>query len=171
MRNVFAAAALLYASSALADSAGSLSWTAPTAWKVDAPRPMRAATYKLPAAKGDAEEGECAVFYFGQGQGGSVEMNVQRWVGQFEGARPPTQKKEKVARFDVTTLELEGTYLGGGGPMGPKTSKPGYKLLGAIAEGPEGPVFFKLTGPAKTVELDPFATTSEVERVAALLLT
>ena len=36
--------------------------------------------------------------------------------------------------------------------MGPKTSKAGYKLLGAIVEGPEGAIFFKLTGPSKTVE-------------------
>lgn len=113
---------------------------------------MRAATYKLPAAKGDTEDGECGVFYFGQGQGGSVDMNVQRWVGQFEGAKAPTPKKEKVSGFELTTLELDGTYTGGGGPMGPKTSKAGYKLLGAIVEGPEGAIFFKLTGPAKTVE-------------------
>ena len=137
---------------ALADSAGGLSWAAPPSWKVDAPRPMRAATYKLPAAKGDTEDAECGVFYFGQGQGGGVDQNVQRWVGQFEGAKAPVTKKEKVSGFDVTLLELEGTYTGGGGPMGPKTSKPGYKLLGAIVEGPEGAVFFKLTGPARTVE-------------------
>ena len=33
------------------------------------------------------------------------------------------------------------------------TSKPvtGHRLLGAIAEGPQGNVFFKLTGPAKTI--------------------
>jgi hypothetical protein len=137
---------------AFADSAGGLTWAPPAAWKVDAPRPMRAATYKIPAAKGDAEEAELGVFYFGQGQGGSVDQNVQRWVGQFEGAKAPATKKEKVSGFDVTTLELDGTYTGGGGPMGPKTSKPGYKLLGAIVEGPEGALFFKLTGPAKTVE-------------------
>lgn len=137
---------------ALADSAGGLSWSAPATWKADAPRPMRAATYKLPAAKGDGEDGECAVFYFGQGQGGSVDQNVQRWVGQFEGAKSPTPKKEKVSGFDLTTLEIDGTYTGGGGPMGPKTNKPGFKLLGAIVEGPEGAIFFKLTGPAKTVE-------------------
>jgi hypothetical protein len=29
--------------------------------------------------------------------------------------------------------------------------KSGYRMLGAIVEGPEGNVFFKLTGPAKTV--------------------
>jgi hypothetical protein len=144
--------AIFLAAGAFADSAGGLQWTVPAAWKVDAPRQMRVATYKLPAAKGDGEDGECAVFYFGQGQGGTVDMNVQRWVGQFEGAKPPTPKKEKAAGFDLTTLEVEGTYTGGGGPMGPKTNKPGFKLLGAIVEGPEGPIFFKLTGPAKTVE-------------------
>ncbi len=92
------------------------------------------------------------MFYFGEGQGGSVDMNVQRWVSQFEGAKAPTPKKEKVSGFDLTTLELEGTFTGGGGPMGPKVTKPGFKLLGAIIEGPEGAIFFKLTGPAKTVE-------------------
>lgn len=144
---------LLFALPALADSAGAISWTMPAAWKADAPRQMRAATYLIPAAKGDAEGGECGVFYFGEGQGGSVDQNIQRWVGQFEGAKPPTQKKEKLGGFDVTTVEVDGTYASSmGGPMGPKTPKPGFKLLGAIIEGPKGNVFFKLTGPAKTVE-------------------
>jgi hypothetical protein len=35
--------------------------------------------------------------------------------------------------------------------MGPSTPKPGYRLLGAIVAGPGGNVFFKLTGPEKTV--------------------
>lgn len=150
--SIFLFAVLLTPVSAFADSAGGLQWAPPATWKADAPRPMRAATYKIAAAKGDTEEAECAVFYFGQGQGGSVDMNVQRWVGQFEGAKPPAPKKEKVSGFDVTSLEIEGTYTGGGGPMGPKTSKAGFKLLGAIVEGPEGAIFFKLTGPAKTIE-------------------
>jgi len=30
--------------------------------------------------------------------------------------------------------------------------KPGWALRGAIAEGPQGNVFFKLVGPKKTVE-------------------
>jgi hypothetical protein len=149
----FALVSLLAAAPALAESAGGVTWTAPAAWKADAPRQMRAATYLVPAAKGDAEGGEVAVFYFGQGQGGAVDANIQRWVGQFVGAKPPAQKKEKLGGFDVTTLELEGTYQSSmGGPMGPKTDKPGFKLLGAIVEGPQGNVFFKFTGPAKTVD-------------------
>jgi hypothetical protein len=36
----------------------------------------------------------------------------------------------------------------GGGPTEPT---PGSRLLGAVVEGPGGPWFFKITGPAATV--------------------
>lgn len=148
-----AAAVALCASPAFAESAGGITWTAPATWKADAPRQMRAATYMVPPANGDGEQGECAVFYFGEGEGGAVDANIQRWVSQFDGAPKPKQKKEKLGGFDVTTVEVEGTYQSSmGGPMGPKTAKPGFKLLGAIVEGPKGNVFFKFTGPAKTVD-------------------
>jgi hypothetical protein len=39
-----------------------------------------------------------------------------------------------------------------GGPMVASAKPvPGYRLLGAIVEGPGGTLFFKFTGPAKTV--------------------
>jgi hypothetical protein len=112
---------------------------------------------RVPAAAGDKEDGECAVFYFGAGQGGSVQANVDRWMAQFEQPDGRTSKalaktqKRPVGGFPVTTIDLTGTYTGAGGPMGPKVTKPGYRLLGGIVEAPEGPVFFKFTGPAKTV--------------------
>ncbi len=113
---------------------------------------MRAATYTVPAAGGDREDGECAVFYFGPGQGGSVEANVQRWISQFETKAKPQTAKKTINGLAVTTIDLSGTYLASAGPMSPaKTSKPGYRLLGGIVEAPQGPVFFKFTGPAKTV--------------------
>jgi hypothetical protein len=119
---------------------------------------MRAATYVVPAVAGDKEDGECAVYYFGPGQGGSVEANVDRWAGQFEQpdggpSRRVTQiRKQKINSLAVTTIDLSGTYTGSGGPMArAKVSKPGYRLLGAIVEGLQGPLFFKFTGPAKTV--------------------
>ena len=113
---------------------------------------MRAATYAAPAAAGDREDGEMAVFYFGQGQGGGVEENLRRWTSQFETGEKPRTAKQTVNGLPVTTIDLAGTYLASAGPMaGAKTAKPGYRLLGAIAEGPQGAVFFKFTGPAKTV--------------------
>jgi hypothetical protein len=52
----------------------------------------------------------------------------------------------------MTTIDAPGAYSGMGGPMmaSPKTV-PGYRLLGAIVEGPGGNVFVKFAGPAKTV--------------------
>jgi hypothetical protein len=136
---------------ALAQPAGGLSWTAPRGWSPGEARPMRAATYAVPATKGDPEAGECAVFFFGGGQGGGVEDNLRRWAGQFEGAQPGPRRTETIRGVKVTRIELEGTYQSGG-MNGPKVARPGFKLLGAIAEGKEGNVFFKLTGPARTVE-------------------
>ena len=150
LRSLVTVAAL--AAAARAESAGGLQWTAPAGWKTLPPRPMRAATYVVPAAAGDKEDGECAVFYFGAGQGGGVEDNLQRWTSQFETSAKPQTAKKTINSLTVTTIDLSGTYVASGGPMAPtKTSKPGYRLLGAIVEGSQGTVFFKFTGPAKTV--------------------
>jgi hypothetical protein len=141
---------------ARAGQAGGLSWTAPADWRAGGERPMRAATYSIPAAKGDAEPAELAVFFFGANSGGGVEANVQRWIEQFQkadgtsAAKDAKVRKEKIAGLPATTLDLKGTYMGGS-MMGPSTPKPGYRLLGAIVEGPGGNVFFKLTGPDRTV--------------------
>jgi hypothetical protein len=109
------------------------------------------ATYAIPAGKG-AEPGDCAVFFFGPGQGGGIDDNVARWAKQFEGAPAPKRAAATVAGMRVTRAEVAGTYLAPGGPMMQSTGrKTGYRLLGAIVEAPGGNVFFKLTGPAATV--------------------
>lgn len=143
---------------AAGEAAGGVTWTAPKSWEAQPARQMRAATYKTPAAKGDSEGAELAVFYFGEGQGGAVDPNIQRWIGQFTQAdgTPSSarakQKKETVAGFVTSRVEVTGTYASGGMGMGPPTNKPDFELLGAIVEGPKGSVFFKLIGPKKTVE-------------------
>jgi hypothetical protein len=141
-----------------AAEAGGLSWTAPTGWESQGARPMRVATYRIAPAKGDTDGAELAVFYFGEGQGGAVDANVKRWLGQFQKAdgsavteKDARTKKETVNGLAVTTVDVKGTYTGGGPMMGPSTPKPGHRLLGAIVEGPQGPLFFKLTGPERTV--------------------
>jgi hypothetical protein len=128
-------------------------WTRPERWGVDPPRQMRVATYTLPAADDDAEGGECAVFYFGSGQGGDVNANIERWVNQFEDIGKPEQSTEEVDGMKVTLVKVGGTYLSPSGPMMQSSGKKEhYQLMGAIVEGPEGMVFFKATGPAKTME-------------------
>jgi hypothetical protein len=143
---------------AWADAGGGLHWTAPAQWKAEpGTRPMRVATYTVPAAPGDNEASECVAYYFGKGQGGSVEANIQRWTSQFQDrtgqpVRNAQVKKSTVHGLPVTTMDVSGAYAGMGGPMAAsKSVKPGYRMLAAIVEGPQGAVFFKFTGPAKTV--------------------
>ena len=52
----------------------------------------------------------------------------------------------------VTLVQVAGAYLAPAGPMMQSSGKKeNFRLLGAIVEGPEGSVFYKFTGPAKTV--------------------
>ncbi|MEX1275943.1 MAG: hypothetical protein WEE20_08425 [Bacteroidota bacterium] len=127
-------------------------WLLPERWTTQDERPMRVATYTIPAAEGDGEPGECAVFYFGGGQGGDIDMNIQRWGSQFEDAGAAEKSSSQVNGLNVTRVEIAGTYLAPGGPMMESQGrKENFRLLGAIVEGPEGTVFYKFTGPANTL--------------------
>jgi hypothetical protein len=140
----------------LAESAAGLRWTAPADWKNQGPQPMRAATYTIAPAPGDRTGAECGVYFFGAGQGGSIEANIERWKSQFSGpdGTPAAAKvaKRTIRGLAITTLDVSGAYSGLGGPT---ASAPravaGYRLLGAIIEAPRGNVFIKLTGPGKTI--------------------
>src|SRR5438093_572464 len=101
---------------------GGLKSDAPAAWKESASTsPMRVKQFAVPGKAGDAE---VVIFFFGQGQGGSVEDNLARWKKQFE---PPAGKTEapsktetlKLAATSATLLEISGTYLFKARPMEP----------------------------------------------------
>jgi hypothetical protein len=139
-----------------AESAAGVRWTAPAGWTNEGSRPMRAATYTIAPASGDKASAECGVYFFGPGQGGTVEANLERWKGQFKGAdgkvAPAQVAKRTVHGLVVTTIDAAGEYSGMGGPMAASAAPvPGYRLMGAIVAGPGGNVFVKFTGPAKTL--------------------
>ena len=136
----------------LTGTASGVRWTIPKRWTDQGQRPMRVATYAIPASAGDSDAGECAVFYFGNDQGGSVDANIDRWVGQFENPGMPAKATKDVNGMTVTLVQVAGTYLAPGGPMmQSQGKKDNFRLLGAIVQAPQGSVFFKLTGPSKTV--------------------
>jgi hypothetical protein len=152
-----AAPATSASSTMMTVSQGGVTWTAPSRWKNNpgAGSSMRVATYIIPAAAGDSEGAECAVF---KNIGGGVAANIKRWIDQFEqtdGSSSDSKAKQKTAPINglnVTTVDVTGTFKGGGMMTGqPTTKKPGYRLLGAIVEAPQGEIFFKLTGPEKTI--------------------
>jgi hypothetical protein len=127
-----------------------LAFDLPARWQPQPPASsMRFAQALIP---GEAGPAELAAFHFGAGQGGSVEANLERWVGQVETAAgsEPERGGFEVGAYRVTWIEVEGTLkaTGMGGPAAPQ---PGSRLLGAVVEGEGGPWFFKATGPAATL--------------------
>lgn len=132
-------------------SAAGIRWSVPAQWSEGPERPMRTATYSIPSP--GTEPAECAVFFFGQGQGGDVDSNLQRWLEQFEQGARASRSSVSVNGLSVTRVEIEGRYLAPAGPrMESQGSKPGWRLLGAIVEAPAGRVFFKSTGPARALD-------------------
>lgn len=129
-----------------------VTWDVPGPWTIDLAQGMRLATY-LVRGSGDAEPAECAVYYFGPGQGGGVDANLERWKGEFQPLDQHAVEKRKPGGIEITRIVARGTYVAhsmrGQGTAG---ERPRWVLLGAIARGPSGDVFFKLTGPAATVD-------------------
>jgi hypothetical protein len=115
---------------------------------------MRLAQYTIPARDG-ALAAEVVVYFFGKGQGGNVEANLERWKGQFS-TPDGTSVYEKVTRdstgaFPVTVAEYRGTYARGIGVGDAAGAKPGQSLIAAIAETPRGTLFFQLFGATENV--------------------
>ena len=113
---------------------------------------MRAAELEYAGAAG--KPADAIFYYFGQGQGGGTQANVDRWLGSFQEPKDKLNSKvdkKKVGSGEVTYVEAEGTYMSGM-PGGPKTPQAGSKLLGAIIESPNGTVFVRMTGPLATVK-------------------
>jgi hypothetical protein len=129
---------------------GEIQWKKPDAWQEGTnPSAMRKATYKIPKAEGDAEDGELSV----SAAGGDLTANIDRWKGQFEGSPEPKSSEKEVAGFKVTIVEIAGTFKGGGPMMGGGGEpKKDWIMLAAIVPTTPQMHFFKLTGPKKTVE-------------------
>ena len=62
---------------------------------------MRVAQYALPHAAGDTQDAELVVYYFG-GSGGTVEANIERWVGQMQ--QPDGRPSSAVAKRQSRTV-------------------------------------------------------------------
>jgi hypothetical protein len=134
-----------------APSSPGVGWEAPKRWVAELAQGMRLAAYVVPGS-GGTPDARCVVFYFGPGQGGSVEANMERWIGEFESGSKPARSAREIHGLPVSRVEMRGTYVAHGGPaMEEQGERKDWALLGAIVEGPNGPLFFKLTGPAKTV--------------------
>jgi hypothetical protein len=124
-----------------------LTFKAPAPWKaVESSSPMRVATLHYPIEGSDTPL-EVVFFYFGSGQGGDTEANIQRWLGQFDGQPESTREELTAGDKTISMVTAHGTYLDGPPFGGTKTPRPDYTLLGAIVPAADAPIFIKVTGP------------------------
>jgi hypothetical protein len=149
---------LLLASLAQAAAPGTLKFNAPRGWQPrDSSSTMRVAEFVLPAKDPAAGNAEIVLYYFG-GSGGSVDANIQRWLGQMQ--QPDGRATADVAVRDTRTvnglkvslLDVTGTYVAEVRPgAAEKHNSPGYRMRTAVIETARGPYYLKLVGPAATV--------------------
>jgi hypothetical protein len=157
--NRTAAQAPLSSSPSVQNAVGELRSKTPEGWTTEKPTSdMRVAQYKLPKAEGDTEDALLVIYYFGQGQGGSPQANIDRWINQIK--QPDGQSSKDKAKTEaltvnglqVNTVDVLGNYSGGMSPDSkPSDTKSIYRLRAAVVDTPKGSYFVKLTGPEKTV--------------------
>jgi len=122
-------------------------WTTPEGWEEKPPSKTRQADFRLSRDP----ETECYMSVL-PGAAGGVGANVNRWRSQM-GLEPLAPSalaalpQEKFLEGTAFVVDLEGTYVG----MGQGEPKPGYRMLGLVAEQPGQTMFLKMTGPATTV--------------------
>lgn len=137
---------------------GSLKFTAPQGWQPrDPSSTMRVAEFVLPARDAGKANAELVIYYFG-GTGGSVDANIQRWLGQMQ--QPDGKTTADIAVRDsktinglkVSLLDVTGTYVAEVRPGATeKHNSPGYRMRTAVIETARGPYYLKLVGPSETI--------------------
>jgi hypothetical protein len=131
-----------------------IAMTPPETWEVVPPKSqMIQNEFKAPKDKEDSARITVMA------ASGGVAANIDRWIGQFEGANKENVKQEdfEAAGAKVHLVDISGTYKDsmGGGPFapGPVKKRENYRMMGAIVEtANEGTIFIKMTGPQATVE-------------------
>ncbi len=120
----------------------SISWITPKDWSTQSSESsMRLATYKV---------GDGAELYVVRA-GGTVDANVDRWAGQFDGSPRPVRTDKRVRGLSVTVVRIDGTFLGGGMGAAPERHEH-WSMLAAIVASTGSPYFFKMVGPTGQVE-------------------
>ena len=128
-----------------------LSFAKPVQWLWIKPSiQFRTLQYAVPGEDGSGAA-DLIFSVFASGDGGPIDANIDRWIGQFGGVEgePPRVERStsEVAGMQVSMVELEGSYAG----MGAAAPRSGWAQLGAIIAAPGRNVFIRMLGPAETV--------------------
>jgi hypothetical protein len=144
-----------------------LKMAVPTEW-VHTPGagPMRKAEFTLPGPGGDV----ALVVYRFEGGAGSAEQNIERWKGQMtlaDGTQPETIALEANG-LKLSGVDLRGRFAGQSMPGAPpQPPVDDARLLAVAIEGSGDPYYFKLVGPAKTIDVWAAAWTELLGKLSA----
>jgi hypothetical protein len=124
---------------------GNLLANVPDTWRGIRPSSsMRLREFRLGVAADDAT---LAIF---KNIGGTIDNNLERWSGQFGYSLSDSEvniRAENINGMQVSIISILGTYTNTMVFSNATQPKPNYRLLGAIADTPDGLYYFKLTGP------------------------
>lgn len=152
---------------------GELKLTMPEGWQKKKPENrIIEHEFAVPPSDGDKETGRVTVM----GAGGTVDANIERWIGQFsqpDGSdthKIVKQKEMKVGGIDVRTVDISGTYNDSRGPFSgiPAVERPKYRMMAAIISSKKaGNYFVKFYGPQQTVADNEKAFQSVIDSLQA----
>lgn len=129
-----------------------LAFKSPMKWRFEQPsNPMRILQVVVPAIEGSGA-GDATLVAFAN-IGGTVDDNINRWLGQFSDVvGQPTKQELTLGLLIITQVVIEGTY-NAAMPGAPAQPTPNTMLYGAVVEGGEaGPLFVRMTGPSETMK-------------------
>lgn len=128
--------------------AAGLKYTVPEGWIAGTPSSrMRKAQYKVPDRNKKHGDAVLIVSSFGPGSG-SIEQNTSRWKEEMGGADANVSDVEGAA-LKTTVVDLSGAWSGG---MGGEEPVDNARMLMGVVETSAGVWYFKLVGPAATVD-------------------
>jgi hypothetical protein len=142
----------------VSEADGKLKLTAPETWQRKKPS-SRVIDYEfaIPPVGDDENPGRATI----SGAGGSIDANIERWIGQFIQPDGSDTKKvakieeKKIAGQEVHLVDLSGTYKDQpDGPFagGPIIERKGYRMFAAIIVTKDlGNYYLKFYGPERTV--------------------
>ncbi|HUP66556.1 MAG TPA: hypothetical protein VM557_14900 [Thermoanaerobaculia bacterium] len=127
-----------------------ITYQLPAGWN----RTARSSSMRIDQAviPGPGGSAEMAVFFFGAGGGGGVQENLERWASQVESTASPAQETFQSNGLTIHWMDVSGTLKASTMGMGPSSDQPNSRMFAAVVEGEGGPWFFKVTGPASTLD-------------------
>ncbi len=140
-------------------SLSGLSFTPQDGWvRQQAEGPARMAQYEMKGEKG-TEPATLTVFHFGAQGAGTVEANIDRWIGQFQqpdgrdSKQAAHRSSDNVNGLELHCVDVSGTFVAPEAPGSPKKrNDPGFRLIGCVVGTAAGPYYIRFLGPAATID-------------------